>query len=177
MTPPRTRPALFVRRATPGDASALAAFGARAFTEAFGGANRPEDMARHLAATFGASHQMRELTDPSLIYRIAEVDEAMAGYALLKSGPAPASVATPRPLEILRFYVDRPFHGTGVARALMAECVAEAARRGATAVWLGVWERNARAIRFYEKCGFRDVGSQHFLLGSDVQTDRVMMRE
>ena len=45
---------------------------------------------------------------------------------------------------------------------------------GATRVWLGVWEKNARAIAFYAKCGFRDVGSQPFLLGSDLQTDRVM---
>jgi ribosomal protein S18 acetylase RimI-like enzyme len=54
--------------------------------------------------------------------------------------------------------------------------VATAARaRGARTLWLGVWERNERAKSFYRKCGFRDVGSQPFVLGTDVQTDRVMV--
>ena len=48
---------------------------------------------------------------------------------------------------------------------------------GATNVWLGVWEKNERGIAFYAKCGFRDVGSHLFLVGSDLQTDRVMVLE
>jgi GNAT superfamily N-acetyltransferase len=77
----------------------------------------------------------------------------------------------------VRFYIDARWHGTGAARLLMHAVDDEARRRGARAVWLGVWERNPRAIRFYEKCGFRDVGTQRFLLGTDVQRDRVMLRE
>jgi ribosomal protein S18 acetylase RimI-like enzyme len=76
----------------------------------------------------------------------------------------------------MRFYVDRPWFGRGVAPALMAACAAEARRRGGDVLWLGVWERNARAIAFYEKCGFRRVGIQPFQLGSDRQTDYVMAR-
>ena len=172
-----TRPDVPIRRAMPDDATALAAFGSRLFAETFGAANRPDDIARYLAATYGPAHQTRELADPSLTYLVAEADGTMAGFVLLRSGATPASVVSPRPLEILRFYVDRPFQGAGVSRALMAECVAEARRRGATALWLGVWERNARAIRFYEKSGFRDVGSQDFMLGSDRQIDLVMLRD
>jgi ribosomal protein S18 acetylase RimI-like enzyme len=58
----------------------------------------------------------------------------------------------------------------------MDRCVAEAERVGAAGLWLGVWEHNPRAIRFYEKAGFHDVGSHHFQLGSDAQTDRLMVR-
>jgi ribosomal protein S18 acetylase RimI-like enzyme len=79
-------------------------------------------------------------------------------------------------VEIVRFYVDRAWRGTGLAAALMDAAAEEARGRGARSLWLGVWERNPRAIRFYEKCGFRDVGSQDFVLGSDVQRDRVMAR-
>ena len=79
-------------------------------------------------------------------------------------------------MEIQRFYVDHAWHGQGVARQLMAACVATARARGGATVWLGVWERNARAIRFYTKHGFTDVGTHDFLLGSDRQTDRVMSR-
>ena len=166
-----------IRRATPDDAAALANFGARTFDETFGAANRPEDVAMYLAATYGPDHQARELADPSRTYYVAEVAGQMAGYALVKWAAAPASVGAPQALEINRFYVDRAFHGAGVAHVLMATCIADGAQRGATAIWLAVWERNPRAIRFYEKCGFRDVGTQRFFVGNDAQTDRVMMRE
>ena len=166
-----------IRCATPDDAPALAAFGARTFEETFGAANRPEDVEMYLAATYGPDQQARELRNPACTYYIAEIAGAMAGYAMVKWGTSPASVGATRALEISRFYVDGAFHGAGVAHVLMATCVADGAQRGATAIWLAVWEQNPRAIRFYEKCGFRDVGSQHFILGTDVQDDRVMMRE
>jgi ribosomal protein S18 acetylase RimI-like enzyme len=72
--------------------------------------------------------------------------------------------------------VRRAHHGRGVAQALMASVVGEARALGATALWLGVWERNARAIAFYRKCGFERRGEHPFLLGRDLQTDWVMSR-
>jgi ribosomal protein S18 acetylase RimI-like enzyme len=58
----------------------------------------------------------------------------------------------------------------------MQRCLGEAASRRRRTIWLGVWERNARAIAFYRRWGFADVGSQPFRLGTDLQTDRVMAR-
>jgi len=72
--------------------------------------------------------------------------------------------------------VDHAWHGRGIAQRLMQATIDEAAAAGATTVWLGVWEHNARAIAFYGKHGFVDVGSHEFLVGSDPQTDRVMVR-
>ncbi len=78
--------------------------------------------------------------------------------------------------ELWRFYVTREWHGRGIAQALMASVVTEAAGRGGQTLWLGVWERNSRARAFYGKCGFADVGEHVFLFGTDPQTDRVMAR-
>ena len=66
--------------------------------------------------------------------------------------------------------------GTGVGATLMQRALVEAAGRGKDAVWLAVWERNPRAIRFYEEWDFHPTGTQPFLLGTDVQTDLVMVR-
>ena len=79
-------------------------------------------------------------------------------------------------VELARFYVRRVHHGRGVAQTLMDAVTAHARALGATQLWLGVWERNARAIAFYRKCGFVQCGTQPFLLGSDLQTDWVMRR-
>lgn len=168
--------ALVVRRATVADAARIAAFGARTFEEAFGAENTPEDMAAYMSKAFDVGAIAAELGDSRVTCLVGEIDGRLAAYAMVRTGAAPPSVDNHAPLELARFYVDRPFHGSGVARAMMEACDAEARRRGARTLWLGVFEKNPRAIRFYEKCGFRDVGSQIFVLGSDPQKDRVMAR-
>jgi ribosomal protein S18 acetylase RimI-like enzyme len=80
-------------------------------------------------------------------------------------------------MEVWRFYVDRPWHGQGVAQALMAALRRAALARGGRTLWLAVWERNERAKGFYRKAGFLDVGSQPFILGEDHQTDLVMVSD
>ena len=91
-------------------------------------------------------------------------------------GATDAAVTGDSPVEVERFYVAYDFHGHGLAAHLMEACIETAVGRGGRTLWLGVWEKNARAIRFYEKRGFADVGSHPFVLGTDVQTDRVMQR-
>ena len=165
-----------MRHASAADAETLAQLGARTFRETFGSQNTPENMASYLAKAFDVQVVAREIADPSVTYLIGEIDHNPAAYAMVRSVPAPTSVTGPSPLELARFYVDRPWHGVGIANALMKACEDEARRRGARTLWLGVWEKNPRAIRFYEKCGFRDVGSQTFMVGDDPQNDRVMSR-
>jgi ribosomal protein S18 acetylase RimI-like enzyme len=168
---------LTIRLAAPDDAAAVAAFGERSFRETFGPENRAEDMDAYCAATYALERQRVELASPQRVTLLAEVEGTLVGYAQLRDGPAPACVTGPGPIELLRFYVDRRWHGQGIAAALMDETVSRARRRGGRTLYLAVWERNARAIAFYRKQGFREVGSQPFRLGEDVQTDRVMMRE
>jgi GNAT superfamily N-acetyltransferase len=167
---------MVVRRADRADASMLAELGARMFRETFERDNTPENMSAYLAKGFDVAAIARELADPSVAYLVGEIEHRPMAYAELRAAAAPAGVTGPAPLELARFYVDRPWHGSGAARALMSACDDEARRRGARTLWLGVFERNPRAIRFYEKCGFRVVGSQTFMVGDDAQTDCVMAR-
>jgi ribosomal protein S18 acetylase RimI-like enzyme len=166
-----------IRSATPTDAAALAAFGERTFRETFGTDNRPEDVEVYVRATYSAECQGAEIADPDRVTFVAESEGVIAAFAQLRAnGDPPGCVAGPAPVELLRFYVDRPWQGRGVAHTLMDKVVAAARSRGAHTLWLGVWERNPRAITFYEKHGFRDVGCVPFKLGGDDQTDRVMAR-
>ena len=165
-----------IRRAVPSDAERLAEFGARTFSDTFGPDNTPEDMALHRARTYGAALQSAEIDDPNMTTIVAESEGRLTGFAQLRVGPAPESVVGSAPIELLRFYVDRPWHGRGLARALMAAVHQEATRRGATVIWLCVWERNERAKAFYTKCGYVDVGTKAFILGTVRQTDRVLSR-
>jgi diamine N-acetyltransferase len=164
------------RDATPADASALAEFGARTFYEAFAADNTAEDMARHLASAWSAERQLREIDDPDIDTLIlADGAGRWTAFAQLRANQVSDGVPPEGSVELWRFYVDKPWHGTGVAGALMEAGKARARRRGANTLWLGVWERNARAQAFYRKHGFEKVGAKTFVVGSDPQTDDVLL--
>jgi ribosomal protein S18 acetylase RimI-like enzyme len=163
---------MILRRATPADAATLADLGRRTFEDTFARDNTAEDMTLFLARTYGEAQQRRELEDDGMITLIVEENGEALAYAQLRHAAAPTD---DNAVEIVRFYVDRPWHGRGIAQTLMAEAKRIARELHASALWLAVWERNPRAIAFYEKCGFHDAGSQPFLLGTDLQRDRVMI--
>jgi ribosomal protein S18 acetylase RimI-like enzyme len=169
-------PVVTIRRAMVDDAAALAAFGARTFAETFGAFHTPADLAMHLAEAFGVAQQTAELADPAMVTLVAERDGALAGFTQVVSGEVPADVTGPAPIEIKRFYIDAPYHGTGMAQQLIAAAVDVARARGAQTIWLGVWEHNRRAIAFYTRQGFTHVGAHTFVVGTDPTTDLLYAR-
>jgi ribosomal protein S18 acetylase RimI-like enzyme len=175
----RDEPAVVaIRRATPDDAAALAEFGARTFFETFAADNTDEDIRLHLAAAWAPELQRAEIVDASLDTLLAcDSRGTLAGFAQLRAAHAPAGITMVNPVELKRFYVDKPWQGQGLARELMRAVETQARMRGARELWLGVWERNGRAQAFYRKQGFRQVGTQIFVVGTDPQTDHVMLRE
>jgi ribosomal protein S18 acetylase RimI-like enzyme len=165
-----------IRRAIADDAELLVELGAQTFSSAFAKDNSPADMAAYLATNFTLERLSDELADQGAIFFIAEVDQLAAGYAKLKQGDAPDCVSGDNPIEIERIYTLPEHFGKGVGEALIKACLEEAKQRGFQSVWLGVWERNDRALAFYRKFGFREAGDKIFQLGSDPQIDKVMER-
>lgn len=166
-----------IRRATAADSELLAQLGARTFADTYGVDNTPEDMSAYLAENFSPAQQAAELADPASIFLIAEIGESAAGYARLLLSESPSCVAASSPLELARLYVAREWFGRGAGEALMRACISEAKQAGHETMWLGVWERNERAKRFYSKWNFSKVGERIFQLGSDPQKDWVMARD
>lgn len=164
-----------IRRGVASDAKQLAAFAARVFAETFGADNRPEDMRTHLTSAYGVAQQTRELTDPDLATLLAHHEGALVAYAQVRRGTPPPCVWHQQPIELYRFYVDRPLHGSGLAQMLMATAFDAGRAFGGHHLWLSVWERNPRALAFYKREGFSDVGSTYFFVGPDRQTDRVLV--
>lgn len=159
-----------IRRALVSDAVALAELAERTFRDTFAADNNPEDLEAYIAIVYGEAQQRAEIEGGSVTL-LGESDGVLIAFAQLRRARSPNG-----DVEIARFYVDKSHHGRGIAQTLMQAAVETARGLGGTTLWLGVWERNRRAIAFYTKCGFHDVGSQPFLVGSDLQTDRVMVR-
>jgi len=165
-----------IRRAGITDAANLAKLQERTFRDAFEDSNTPEDLALHCEAHYGEAIQQRELTAPGVEVLVCEHDAQLVAYVQLRPGEPPDCVNGRHPVEIQRFYVSREWHGKGLAHELMTSAIERAKQRGADQVWLGVWEHNPRAIAFYRKWGFAEVGDHIFPLGTDPQRDIVMTR-
>ena len=163
-----------IRRASHDDAGIIADLGLRTFVDSFGADNLPENIEAYVESSFALDRIEDELRDLSSRFFLAIDGEKAVGYAKLREGAAPDCVIGSDPVELERIYVDRSVIASGVGSMLMKRCIAEGRRLNHTTLWLGVWDRNERAIRFYEKRGFVSVGSKDFVLGSDVQTDLVM---
>lgn len=166
-----------IRKATLADAEMLAELALRIFLDTFGPGNDPRDVELHAQRSYGVDIQRAELADPAHTYLIAEVDGQPAGFAMIGEAVMDACLGLDAPVELFRFYVDQSWHGKGIAMPLMEACYEEARARGGRTICLSVWERNPRAIRFYEKTGYRKTGTHPYILGEDVQTDWVMTRE
>src|ERR1700741_1146119 len=134
------QPTCIIRLGKPADATLLAEFGARTFSETFAAVNTPEDIAAYLASSFSHDKQSEELADPRSIFLIAENNLATAGYAHLLAGEGPDGVSGPRPIQLVRLYVAQEWLGAGVGPALMKACINEIRKRGYQTLWLGVWE-------------------------------------
>jgi len=169
-------PGLTIRRGTIADAGLLSELGARTFSDTFAVDNTPEDLAEYVATSFSVAQQTAELENPASTFLIAEVDGRPAGYAKLHDGEPEKGVEGPKPVELVRLYVSRDWLGRGIGEQLMRACIDEARQARHETIWLGVWERNARAQAFYRKWNFREVGAHMFQLGSDLQRDLLMER-
>lgn len=156
------------------DAAALSEIGARTFIDSFSEHNTPEDMTAYITSSFSLEQITKELNNPRNRFLLASKEKEVIGYAKLAENRPPDSVRGGNPLELARIYVDRPFIGKGVGAALMQAAITYATRVGRDMLWLGVWQKNPRAIEFYTRWGFQQVGEQTFQLGSDLQDDFVL---
>jgi ribosomal protein S18 acetylase RimI-like enzyme len=167
---------MLIRKACPSDAEQLAALARRTFIDTFGNDNTPEDMALHCRLSYSPEIQRKEIENPDWVTLVCEENGELAGYAQLRWEEFPPCVGSDNAGEILCFYLDKAWHGRGVARQLMAASLDAFRQYGSDVVWLGVWKHNPKAIAFYHKVGFTEVGEHIFQLGSDPQRDIILLR-
>lgn len=146
----------------------------KTFTDTYGHLNTPENMRQYIENAFNRDRLAGELQNPLCQYWLAMLDEDIAGYIKINFGEAQTNMGGAQSLELERIYVLPACKGQGIGAALLNKAIGIAREHGLESVWLGVWEQNGQAIRFYEKMGFQKAGEHTFLLGSDEQRDFVM---
>lgn len=165
-----------IREARSTDAKRLSDLAEATFRATFDATNTAEHMEPHCQSSYGEQIQAAEIADRGMVTLVSEDKGRLIAYAQLRWGKAPDCVSAKNPGEIQRLYVVEDWHGKGAAQELMKVCIDEIKQHGSDALWLGVWERNPRAISFYRKFGFVEVGDHIFPLGGDPQRDIVMVK-
>ena len=167
---------LIIEQIIPEELEQLQQISRETFFETFAAVNTPENMSHYLENNLSLESLSNELNDPNSAFYFARIEGAIAGYLKLNFGGAQKELQDPNAVEIERIYVRSAYQGKAVGQALYNHALNMAEVRRAKYVWLGVWEENARAIRFYEKNGFVPFGTHIFKLGDDPQTDILMKR-
>lgn len=168
---------LVIREPVGAEIPALVAMALRSFETTFRGTCDDEDLDAYILETYTEAAFAAELEDESSVFRIASTAAGeILGYAKLRVGHREPSVTGISPVELQRLYVSPELKRSGIGSILMSECLDIARKGGHDVIWLGVWEHNLPARRFYEAKGFEYCGAHEFLVGTDVQTDLLMQR-
>jgi ribosomal protein S18 acetylase RimI-like enzyme len=162
------------RKITINDIYQLKGIGIQTFAETFSSNNSEENINEYLEKEFSIKKLKVELNDQNSEFYFAELKNKTIGYLKINFGYAQTEIAGENTLEIERIYVLKEFLGNKVGQLLYEKAIKIAKQKDVDYVWLGVWEENPRAIRFYKKNGFEDFDKHIFKLGNDEQTDIMM---
>ena len=166
-----------IRFATADDAELIADISRRTFHETFGYVNTKENMDKFMNEQFSREKLIKEVTEPGNTFFLAFDNDTPVGYVRMREGKKFPEFENKDSIEIARIYSVNSYLGTGVGEQLMRQCVFIAKELKKEIIWLGVWEKNPRAIAFYTKWGFKKFSDQDFLLGDDLQKDWLLMKK
>ncbi|HRG82356.1 MAG TPA: GNAT family N-acetyltransferase [Chitinophagaceae bacterium] len=167
---------LQIRRAEATDASLIADLSRQTFLETFAAQNSKDNMEKFMREQFSREKLMAEVMDQTNDFYIAWEEQEPAGYLKLRKGEPIPELGDSPAIEIARIYVSSRHIGKGVGQQLMQKAIDNAIVERIPTIWLGVWEKNERAIQFYTRWGFKKFSTHVFMLGDDPQTDWLMYR-
>ena len=152
----------------------LQKIGRQTFQETFSESNSEENMKNYLEEGFSNEKLTAELSEKNSEFYFASLDGEIIGYLKINFGDSQTELKDSKALEIERIYVSKDFHGKSVGQLLYDKAIEIAKQKEVEYVWLGVWEKNPRAISFYKKNGFIEFDKHIFKLGDDEQIDIMM---
>lgn len=168
---------IIIEKTTLNDIEQLQKIGRQTFYETFSDVNSKDNMDSYLENSFSAANLNRELKDANAAFYFAKIDKKIIGYLKLNLGKSQTELKDSKALEIERIYILKEFQGKNVGKLLHYKAIEIAKNIQANYIWLGVWEKNLKAINFYKKIGYVAFDKHYFKLGNDLQTDIMMKLE
>ena len=158
------------------DLLALLEISRQTFFDTFGEVNTNEDMNHYLEVNLSIDQLTLEFCNPSTSFYFAKNCNEILAYIKLNEAKAQTEKRDIPSMEIERIYVRKEYQNRGVGQFLLDKSIQITKDKQLKLIWLGVWEHNVSALRFYERNQFQFFGKHSFILGSDEQTDLLMER-
>ena len=163
-----------IRKATLSDLETIQKISVQTFIETFAAVNTPENISNYINDSLNTEQLTTELNNTNSQFYIAYSNAEAVGYLKINFGAAQTETINENALEIQRIYVLQTFHGKNIGQLLLDEVKKIGQNTDVDYIWLGVWEENHRALRFYAKNGFVVFDKHVFMMGNDEQTDLLM---
>lgn len=167
----------YITPCTVTDAEALQQIAQQSFCETFAAINTKEDMERYCNTALGLPRLREELATEGSRFYFIYCEDGLAGFIKLNTDDAQTEKKGGTALEIERIYILEKYQGKKLGQLLIDYAVNQALEMKKEFVWLGVWEHNQKALAFYEKNGFYQIGAHTFMLGNDAQTDLLQRKD
>ena len=156
------------------DIDVLQSLAIRTYTDAFAHKNKPGVLERYVEHAFAKAHLEKQLLTSDSLWYFLKHNDTIVGYLKLNIGAAQTEFQDQNGLEIERIYIDTPYLNRGFGKKGIDFSISQAQKLKKNYIWLGVWEENPDAIRFYKKNGFKITGTHHYDMIAEIQTDYIM---
>lgn len=165
---------LHITLCTPDDLASLTQMARKTFVDAFAVHNKPADFKEYMRTAFAEQTFEKQLLNPNCQFFFVKTGKNVVGYFKLNENDAQTELKGTESLELERIYVIQEYQGHGIGKWILQRAIALAKQKGKALLWLGVWEHNTEAIRFYQRHGFTKFGEHPYYVGSDKQMDWLM---
>ena len=165
---------LLYKICTENDLQGLVEISTKTFISAFEKQNDPDDFKAYINKSFGKEQLKKELLHPNVRFYFVYKGNTLVGYFKLNFKDAQTEPLGNKSIEIERIYVLDEFQGQQIGKQMLLKIIEIAKQEQSTFLWLGVWEKNTSAIRFYERYGFLKFDTHPYYIGNDKQTDWLM---
>jgi len=162
---------IYTSLAEPGQAGLIADLARKTFLETYGETGNSENLQLYVDAHFTEENIRNELSNPDFRFFIAWINHNAVGFTKIRKDRSPKGITGKNCLEIQRIYVLQEYQGFSVGKELIGLIKKIALEENSQVIWLQVWQKNVKAIQFYQKSGFVVYETCSFDFGKEIHQD------
>lgn len=167
-----------IQIATSADTAILALLGRLTWAESHGNYIADKDnLLKYLDSNFSVSKTKQEINNPKNIFYIIYVDDLPVGYAKLVVNVTNENVTSQNNCRLERIFIQNEFIPLKIGQQLLTFVEEKAKLLLLDTMWLTVYIKNKRAIRFYERNDFKNVGDLNFLVSGEEYKNIVFSKK
>ncbi|MFZ6731562.1 GNAT family N-acetyltransferase [Undibacterium sp. Ji42W] len=167
---------VIIRKAETADVSALTVLILQVWLDTYVKQGVTRSVASYVLSELTTTRTAAYLAQVDTHILLADVDGRLVGYCQTLNGKRHAQVKGEYQAELDHLYVHPAFFGRGIGRQLLAEAEEHLRAQGVQQLWLTAWVGNDKALRFYPRTGYADIGASIFRMENEEVANRIFCK-